>query len=74
MRCSVMLCEMHIEIHKERLSPAWHIAFGVLNRLRSQFFLQPLMGAIPCLVLTQGGSALSICFNTIAVLFLCTYD
>lgn len=51
----------------DELSVFWQYALGFLNRLRSQFFLQPLVGAIPCVVLTQGGSALDICFNTIAV-------
>jgi hypothetical protein len=51
----------------EELSIFWQYALGFLNRLRSQIFLHPLVGAIPCVVLTQGGSALDICFNTIAV-------
>ena len=41
----------------------------MLGVLRSHFFLLPLMGAIPVVVLTQGGSAMAICFNTIAILF-----
>jgi hypothetical protein len=70
--CSIALCEMHIESNSKDTSRAWLLAHGFLNRLRSQVFLQPLMGAIPAVVLTQsqGGSALKICFNTIAVLFI----
>jgi hypothetical protein len=28
------------------------------------------MGAVPAVVLTRGGNALDVCFNTIAVLFI----
>jgi hypothetical protein len=33
-------------------------------------FLPTLVGAVPALVLVKGGDALSVCFNTIAILFL----
>ena len=63
-----------MERHSKELGPGWQLALNLLNRLRSQVFLQPLMGAIPAVVLTQGGSALNICFNTIAVLFITEVD
>ena len=63
----ITLCEIAMERNVKELPVFWHYALGFLNRLRSQIFLQPLVGAIPCVVLTQGGSALDICFNTIAV-------
>ena len=47
------------------LTTPWRIALAVLGRLRSQFFLAPLMSAVPTVVLTQGGTAMAICFNTI---------
>ena len=61
------LCSMSAERNIKELSLGWQIALEILNVLRSQFFLQPLMGAIPVVVLTQGGSAMTICFNTIGV-------
>ena len=61
------LCEIAMDRNIKELPVFWQYALGFLNRLRSQFFLQPLVGAIPCVVLTQGGSALDICFNTVAV-------
>ena len=61
------LCKIAMDRNIKELPVFWQYALGFLNRLRSQFFLQPLVGAIPCVVLTQGGSALDICFNTIAV-------
>ena len=69
-----LLCELAMDRHLKELSPVWRFALNVLNRLRAQLFLSPLMGAIPGVVLTQGGSALLIAFNTIAVLFITEVD
>lgn len=66
----MMLCEMSVDSKKDDLSQGWQLALAFLGRLRSQILLAPLMGAIPAVVLTQGGSSLAICFNTIAVLFI----
>ena len=68
------LCEMAIQRHIKELSPGWQLALHLLNLMRGQIFLHPLMGAIPAVVLTQGGSALNICFNTLAVLFITEVD
>eukprot|EP01052_Picozoa_sp_SAG31_P029800 SAG31_NODE_2997_length_4803_cov_4.274872_1_plen_524_part_00 len=68
------LCAMSAERNIEELSKFWQVALWSLETLRSQFFLQPLMGAIPVVVLTEGGSAMSICFNTIAILFITEVD
>ena len=59
---------MQAQANGDKLSMPWKVALEVLNRLRSQFFLAPLMGATPAVVVTQGGHALAICFNTIAIL------
>lgn len=58
------LCQMAMERNVLELSRGWQIALEMLNILRSQTFLQPLVGAIPAVILTQGGSALAVCFNT----------
>jgi hypothetical protein len=68
------LCEMQQRRNSKELNPGWLLTLNVLNRLRSQFFLAPLMGCIPCVILMQGGSALNIAFNTIAVLFITEVD
>lgn len=60
------LCTMAIKRKVGELSISWQIALEVLNTLRSQTFLQALLSAIPVVVLSQGGDALSICFNTVA--------
>ena len=49
------LCEIAMDRNIKELSVFWQYALGFLNRLRSQLFLQPLVGAIACVVLTQGG-------------------
>jgi hypothetical protein len=38
--------------------------------VRRWLFLPALVAAVPALVLAKGGDALSVCFNTIAILFL----
>ena len=38
--------------------------------MRRWVFLPVLVAAVPWLVLFKGGDALSVCFNTIAILFL----
>lgn len=68
------LCEMLMERNIKELPQHWKLALAVLNRLRSQVFLQPLLASIPLVVLTQGGGALNVCFNTIAVLFITEVD
>ena len=70
----MMLCEMSIDSKKDDLSQGWLLALTALGRLRSQILLAPLMGAIPAVVLTQGGHSLAICFNTIAILFITEVD
>jgi hypothetical protein len=68
------LCTMAMARKSAELSLAWKIGLEFLGVLRSHFFLLPLMGAIPVVVLTQGGSAMLICFNTIAILFITEID
>lgn len=60
------LCAMAIKRKVVDLNIGWQIALEALNTLRSHFFLQALLSAIPVVVLSQGGSALEICFNTVA--------
>eukprot|EP01051_Picozoa_sp_SAG22_P007689 SAG22_NODE_550_length_9202_cov_30.666484_4_plen_114_part_00 len=47
------LCEMAMQRNLKELSLGWQIGLKVLNRLRAQFFLAPLMGVIPGVILTQ---------------------
>jgi hypothetical protein len=47
---------------------------SLLGGIRRWTFLPGLCATAPVLVLYKGGDALSVCFNTVAVLFLCEVD
>ena len=49
------LCEMAMEGHLKELSLFWRGALNFLNRLRSQVFLQPLMGKTRLSCLRKAG-------------------
>ena len=42
----------------------------MLGGVRRWVFVPSLVATVPMLVLLKGGDALSVCFNTIAILFL----
>lgn len=42
--------------------------------MRRWVFLPALATVVPILVMIKGGDALSVCFNTVAILFLCNID
>ena len=54
----------------DRLSRGSRLALTLLGGVRRWVFLPTLVIAVPVLVLVKGGDALSVCFNTIAILFL----
>ena len=58
----------------DRIAPAYRFALSLLGGIRRWTFLPTLVMAAPMLVLFKGGDALSVCFNTVAVLFLCEID
>ena len=47
---------------------------GAVLWRRRWLFLPCLVTTVPMLVLTKGGDALSVCLNTVAILFLCDID
>ena len=54
----------------DQLSRGSRLALTLLGGVRRWVFLPMLVTAVPVLVLIKGGDALSVCFNTIAILFL----
>jgi hypothetical protein len=64
----VELCHIAAQ-HHAKLSSNWRLAFSLINLLRRWLFLPFLMMVVPVLLMYLGGDALSVCFNTIAVLF-----
>jgi hypothetical protein len=70
----IELCAMAIRHAGDRIAPTYRFALSLLGGMRRWTFLPTLVGAAPILVLFKGGDALSVCFNTVAVLFLCEID
>ena len=58
----------------DRIAPAYRFVLSLLGGMRRWTFLPALVLTAPILVLWKGGDALSVCFNTVAVLFLCEID
>eukprot|EP01052_Picozoa_sp_SAG31_P023491 SAG31_NODE_1941_length_6859_cov_3.362278_2_plen_461_part_00 len=58
----------------DKLTLRWRMALAVLCGMRRWLFLPYLVLAVPWLLLNKGGDALSVCFNSVAVLFLCEAD
>jgi hypothetical protein len=71
-RCGqdITLCAIAITHAGDRLSRGFRIALTLLGGVRRWVFLPTLVMAVPFLVLMKGADALSVCFNTIAILFL----
>ena len=70
----IELCAMAIRHAGDRIAPVYRFALSLLGGIRRWLFLPALVTSAPMLVLFRGGDALSVCFNTIAVLFLCEID
>jgi hypothetical protein len=70
----ILLCEIATGRVGDRLSTRWRLAFLLIGGTRRWLFLPTLVLTVPILVVTKGGDALSVCFNTVAVLFLCEID
>ena len=66
----IALCTVAIKHAGERLSCGVRLALTLLGGVRRWVFLPALVVAVPTLVLVMGGDALSVCFNTVAILFL----
>ena len=66
----IALCAVAIEHAGAKLSHGSRLALALLGGVRRWVFLPTLVVAVPFLVLLKGGDALSVCFNTIAILFL----
>ena len=70
----IRLCAIAIAHADTKLNQGWRLALGFLVWLRRWVFLPSLVMTMPVLVLYKGGDALSICLNTVALLFLCDID
>ena len=70
----IELCSMAVAHAGDKLSKGWRLALGFLLWMRRWVFLPALVMDVPMLVLLKGGDALSVCLNTVAILFMCDVD
>eukprot|EP01043_Picozoa_sp_COSAG02_P052420 COSAG02_NODE_5643_length_4159_cov_7.496798_1_plen_529_part_00 len=70
----INLCAFSISEAQEKISPVARAWLQGLNIVRRWSFLPSLSMVIVALVANQGGSALNICFNSVAMLFSCEID
>lgn len=68
------LCAIAADRNRNELSRSWQLALALFNRFRVHVLVQCILIAVPMVILTQGGSALTIAFNTVAILFLTDID
>jgi hypothetical protein len=64
------LCAFAFERGRARLSKTWQVAVWLHATFRVHALLSGILAAIPMVILTRGGDALTVAFNTVAILFL----
>jgi hypothetical protein len=70
----IEVCNLAITHAGERLSSGYRFALTLLGGVRRWLFLPALILAVPMMVKLKGGDALSVCLNTVAILFLAEID
>eukprot|EP01051_Picozoa_sp_SAG22_P014244 SAG22_NODE_1698_length_3788_cov_3.925725_2_plen_469_part_00 len=71
----IELCSLAIErIPAGALGKKWILAVSFCLELRRFVFLPAMLTLVSTLVMTRGGDALSVCFNTVAIIFLVDID
>ena len=70
----IQLCSMAVVQAGDKLSKGGRLALSFMLWMRRWLFLPSVIGTVPLLVLIKGSDALSICLNTVAILFLCDID
>jgi hypothetical protein len=69
----MLLCQIAIERLGDKLGP-WRYPIVIGIFLRRTFFLPIMLGTVGMLVVFRGGDSLSVCFNTVAILFMTEAD
>jgi hypothetical protein len=64
------LCSIAVERGREQLSRRWMWALRLLATIRVHAFLGAVLSSIPMVIMTRGGEAMTVAFNTVAILFL----
>jgi hypothetical protein len=65
----IELCNISIERLGEKIG-RWRYVFAIGSFLRRATFLPIMLGIVGLLVIMRGGDSLSVCFNTVAILFM----
>lgn len=64
------LCTIAADRGRDKLTRGWIWALWLLGTLRVHAFLSAVLSAIPMVILCRGGEAMTVAFNTVAILFL----
>jgi hypothetical protein len=67
----IKLCHAAIGQAADRITRSWQLVLLLILGFRRWVFLPGMVATAPTLVLLRGGDGLSICANTVAVIFLC---
>jgi hypothetical protein len=70
----IELCSLALNQATGGAKAGTRLAIRVLNGIRRWVFLPCLMTVVPLLVVVHGSDALSVCFNTVAILFMTEID
>ena len=70
----VEICTLAIRDAGDKIAQHWRYVLMALNIVRRWAFLPGLVAVTPMLVVTKGGDSLSVCFNSVALLFICEMD
>lgn len=70
----IELVKIAIKLAGKKLNPYIRFFFMLLGGMRRWLFLPALVMTTPVIVVIQGGDALSICLNTVAILFMVEID
>jgi hypothetical protein len=70
----IELCTLALRDAGDNIDKNWKYVLKAMNFVRRYMFLPSVVAMIPILVVAQGSDAMSICFNTVAVVFLCELD
>ncbi len=70
----VVLCNLALRQAQETIPKHWRYSFLAMNFARRYLFLPGIPVAIVMVLLTNGADAMSICFNSVALVFLCEVD
>lgn len=64
------LCSIALARGRAQLSKKWELALWLHSTFRVHALLSAILSAVPIVILTRGGEAMTVAFNTVAILFL----